>query len=380
MFMIQVLIELLFFRWLTIHRWNNFPRIENISILDNAGFIIHIALFLAHIEEKNWSKIDREFLIKRVLFSVFSKLALSDINSWTLRYINKIDSEIFSNLQDKVFKNIFKLDWPDFIKEDMQKILKDTSHKLELQIIDAARNYSGLQECIINSKVFPDVYDIPTKEIQLELTLLKKDLVSLEILMDSDKYKTYLSQIRRLSHSQRWPWEQRKYNISVMAHLYIVTFFAYIIWSFEIEKWKDYNMLDFLLKWIYHDIPEVITWDVITPTKNAIVWFKKALEKVEEKMMDDFFFVYVDREYEKTVKHYMLDPFTSEQWKYVKQWDIFSMVFESKIEVTHDNEKFKAIFNDMLDIWKRFNTVSSKYIVDNCVDWFWKTNFNTLLK
>jgi len=185
--MLQVLIELLFFRWLTIHRWNN--------------------------------KINKEFLIKRVLFSVFSKLALSDINSWTLKYINKVDSTIFENLQNKVFENIFTLNWPDFIKSDMKDVLNDTSHKLELKIIDAARNYSGLQECIINSKVFPDVYDIPTKEIQLELTLLKQDLDSLEILMDSDKYKTYLSQIRRLSHSQRWPWEQRKYNITVMAHL-----------------------------------------------------------------------------------------------------------------------------------------------------------------
>ena len=378
--MLQVLIELLFFRWLTIHRWNNFPRIENISILDNAGFIIHIALFLAHIEENNGHKINKEFLIKRVLFSVFSKLALSDINSWTLKYINKVDSTIFENLQNKVFENIFTLNWPDFIKSDMKDVLNDTSHKLELKIIDAARNYSGLQECIINSKVFPDVYDIPTKEIQLELTLLKQDLVSLEILMDSDKYKTYLSQIRRLSHSQRWPWEQRKYNITVMAHLFVVTFFAYIIWGFEINDWKDYDMLDFLLKWIYHDIPEVITWDVITPTKNAIPWFKQALENVEEKMMDDFFFVYVDKEYEKTVKHYMLDPFTSEQWKYVKHWDIFSMIYESKIEVIPENDKFKEIYESMLEMWKKFNSSSSQYLIKNCIDNFWKSNFNDLLK
>jgi hypothetical protein len=34
-------------------RWNNFPRIEDVSHLDNTGFAIHIALFMIHLEEQN---------------------------------------------------------------------------------------------------------------------------------------------------------------------------------------------------------------------------------------------------------------------------------------------------------------------------------------
>ncbi len=377
--MIQVLIELLFFRWLTIKRWNNFPRIEDVSILDNAGFIIHIALFLAHIEESNWNKVDKEFLIKRVLFWVFSKLVLADINSWTVNYIKKIDPTIFSQLQDKVYSNLFNLECPDFIKKDMQNVLNSKSHNLELEIIDAARKYSWLQECILNSKVFPQVYDIPMEEINAEITEKKKTLQSLKILMNNENYKTYLSQIRRLCHSKRWPWEQRQYKISVMAHLFIVTFFAYIIWSFETNDWKKYDILEFMHKWIYHDIPEVITWDVITPTKRAIKWFSQTLEKVEWQMMQDFFFVYVDKKYENSVKNYMLEPFSDEIWKYVKHADIFSMIFESKIE-SSSNEKFEIIFNTMLWIWEKFQTSSSKYLIKNCIKNFWKSNFNDLLK
>lgn len=378
--MIQVLIELIFHRWLTIKRWNNFPRIEDVSILDNAWYIIHIALFLSHIEEKSWKKVNREFLIKRILFWVFSKLVLSDINSWTLNYIKKIDPEIYNKFQDKVHWNLFDLDVPDFIKKDMQDVLNCTSHKLELDIIDAARKYSWLQECIINSKVFPWAYDVPMEELNIDISAKKQKLESFKILMNNENYKTYLSQIRRLCHSKRWPWEQRKYDISVMAHLYIVTFFAYIIWSFEIANWKDYNILEFMMKWIYHDIPEVITWDIITPTKRAIPGFSQMLEKVEWQMMNDFFFVYIDKEYEESVKKYMLDPFTDEIWKYVKHADIFSMIFESRIEVTEDNKKFTNIYNRMLETWEKFNTKSSEYILKHCVENFWKSNFNDLLK
>jgi hypothetical protein len=39
-------------RGLTMKRWNNFPRIEEVSHLDNLGFVIHVALFLTYLEEK----------------------------------------------------------------------------------------------------------------------------------------------------------------------------------------------------------------------------------------------------------------------------------------------------------------------------------------
>jgi len=48
-----------------------------------------------------------------------------------------------------------------------------------------------------------------------------------------------------------------------------------------------------MLRTIYHDIPEFITGDIITPTKKAIPGFTDILEKVEEKMMDDYFFIYM---------------------------------------------------------------------------------------
>ena len=70
-------------------RWNNYPRIEDVSLLDNVGFTLHIALFLAHLEEKNGKEVDREFLIKRVIFNSFKSLIISDINSGTKTYILK---------------------------------------------------------------------------------------------------------------------------------------------------------------------------------------------------------------------------------------------------------------------------------------------------
>jgi hypothetical protein len=40
-------------RGLSMKRWNNFPRIEDVSLLDNIGYTLHTALFLAYLEESS---------------------------------------------------------------------------------------------------------------------------------------------------------------------------------------------------------------------------------------------------------------------------------------------------------------------------------------
>ena len=100
--MIWVLLKLMLTRGLSINRWNNFPRIENVSLLDNLWNTLHIALFLSYLEEKSWQIVDKEFLIKRIIFSSFKTLILSDINSWTREAILKVDKDIFTTGYDKL--------------------------------------------------------------------------------------------------------------------------------------------------------------------------------------------------------------------------------------------------------------------------------------
>ncbi|MDP2395723.1 MAG: hypothetical protein Q8S84_01505 [bacterium] len=61
---------------------------------------------MAYLEEKSGHKIDREFLVKRIIFNSFSRLILSDINSGTRDYILKVDDSIFDKLEKKSFDYI----------------------------------------------------------------------------------------------------------------------------------------------------------------------------------------------------------------------------------------------------------------------------------
>lgn len=357
-------------RWLSINRWNNFPRIENVSLLDNLWNAIHIWLFLAYLEEKNWNKVDREFLLKRYIFSSFKTLILSDINSWTREAILEIDKEIFLNLENKALKFLLSLSWPESIKEDIKNILEDNSKILELNILKASKKYAWYIECKINQKVYDEMYDVPMMEIQKSLKKYEEILPSFKELMNNKDYQRYISHLRRLSHSMRWNQQSRIFPISVMSHLVIITFLSYVIWKMENDKWANLDILELMLKGVYHDIPEAITWDVIAPTKRAVVWFAQALEKVEIKMMDEYLFSCVDNDYKLQVYEYMLNPFWWEVWKLVKYADILSSLFESKVEVNHWSQNFIDVYRWIKQKVNTFDIYSVNYILKHWIDNF----------
>ena len=351
-------------------RWNNFPRIEDVSHLDNIWFVMHVALFLAYLEEKKWNKVDREFLLKRIMFNSFSSLILSDISSWTRDYILEVDDKVFNIIEKKAFEFLLSKEAPEYIKNDIKDTLDNKSKTLEISIIEASKKYAWFIECRINEKVFSDMYDIPLNQITVVLEQKRKSLKSLDELLSNDNYKKYLLHIRRLSHSMRWNQETRVFPISVMSHLFVITFISYIIWSIENDDWANYDIQDLMLRSIYHDIPEAITWDIITPTKKAVPWFAWVLEKVEIKMMDDYIFSYVDNEYKKQVYSYMINPFEWKIWCLAKHADIFSALFEAKVEKHFWTNSFWDIYENILKKANSFWTISSKYMLKTCMNSF----------
>lgn len=369
--MIWTLLKLMLTSGISMKRWNNFPRIEDISHLDNVWFTLHIAMFLSFLEEQSWKVVDKEFIIKKIIFNSIKILVLSDINSWTRNYIEKVNKDIFIKLEQKVYDYIFSFDAPDYLKDDIIQTIHNKDKLLELSIIESSKRYAGYKECLVNREVFADMYEVPYKDIMTQLDEKRKDLKSLDMLLKNPNYEKYLSNIRKLSHSLRWNQQKRMFPISVMSHLVLITFLSYVLWTIENHKnWKNLNIFELMFKALYHDIPEAITWDIITPTKKAIHWFEEILEEVERDMLEDYLFYYVWDEYEAYVKDYMLNPWTWEEWPYVKAADIISALFEAKIEVNYWSTNFIEIYRNIKRKVNTFEYVSVEYILKHVVDSF----------
>lgn len=101
---------------------------------------------------------------------------------------------------------------------------------------------------------------------------------------------------------------------------------------------------------IYHDVPELITGDIITPTKKAVPGFSHLLEKVESEMMNDYFFNFIPKQYVNFLQKYILDPFEGDLGKKVKYADILSALLEAKTESYQSEfflQKYKQILSEV---------------------------------
>ena len=96
-------LRLMLTRGLSIIRWNNFPRVVDIKQMDNVGATLHTALFLAYHEKQQGREVDTLHLMKKIIFTSFADLILSDINSGTKTYIKKLDGEIFETLYEQAY-------------------------------------------------------------------------------------------------------------------------------------------------------------------------------------------------------------------------------------------------------------------------------------
>ena len=151
-----------------------------------------------------------------------------------------------------------------------------------------------------------------------------------------------------------------------MSHLVIITFITYVMTSIENKNGSNYDMLGNLMKAVYHDIPEAITWDIITPTKKAVPGFAEVLEKAEISMMNDYFFSYVSAEYKDEIFDFMLNPFHWDIGKFVKHADIISALLEAKIELNNGWNNFEDI---CMRLKKHLNSLNLKSVDYFLKDW-----------
>lgn len=349
-------LHLMLTRGLSTVRWNNFPRVVDTTHMDNVGATLHTALFISYLERKEtWKKIDKLYLIKKILFHSFASLILSDINSGTKDYIKRLDSDIFSDLYKGAYNRFLEYETLDFLRNDFVNTLEESEKKLEDKIFFSAKKYVGYFECRTNAKVFSEMYEVPLLWLKKELEALWESLQGLKHLLQNESYEKYVAHIYRLSFSMRWNQCQRTIPISVMSHKVIVTYLSYIIWMIGNENGENNDIANMLMRAIYHDVPEAITWDIITPTKKAVQGFEKLLEKVEKTMMDDYLFTYIPHEYQTELEPFILHPFEWSVWEKVKYADIFSAFLEAKTEKQVGNKSFHEKYQTLLGKISKIN-------------------------
>jgi len=276
------------FKLAVIQRWNDHPRPFNITELDKQGQKAIVAYLLAKIEERERGKsINWKGLFEGLLFEALQRAVFTDLKPRLFhklqkskrREMNRFLFETYRVSMEKFNKRLWQNFKSYFDEEDFLSY--------EKYIIRASHFIPTYWEFQFIYPVARAIYRIDRIKEELENTLEDfHHLVGIQRFLLKRKLYGFVNLCGQLRFQKRWISVERIPQTSVMGHLFFVSTTVYLLMVYlskfvEISERAFYSTF---LTALLHDLPEIITRDIISTLKRVLG--KEEIRKVEMEGME----------------------------------------------------------------------------------------------
>jgi putative hydrolase of HD superfamily len=309
LFMLSKAIIELFYQAAHIQRWNDHIRPQiGFTELDKQAHKMIIAYVLAKFEEtERQMEINWKGLIEGGLFEFLHRIILTDIkppifhmlmrrkgkelNEWVLEQINnKID------IQEEFFK-------------DFRGYLFLQNHPLEKKILRAAHYLATNWEFRIIYNLNKGMYGLENTKEAIENELKEHiDLIGVKKLL-SGRINEFIEYVGQLRFQQRWAQTPRLPETSVMGHMLLVAMLSYLF-SIELNACSK-RIVNNYFTGLFHDLPEVLTRDIVSPVKKSVEGLRAIIEDIENEQLEDKLLPLLPSDWHKEFRYFIEDEFES---------------------------------------------------------------------
>jgi putative hydrolase of HD superfamily len=294
------------FEGFSIERWNDLVRPFDLIEMDKAAEKMILVYIIGKFEEHNGNVIDWDWVISASFFDLLNKIALSDIKSPVQRMIKHDYPEEYKKLALWVIAQYKELLGDEALLRDFETYLtapvrepsaseKKSSRTLTVNVLKAAHKYASYRELEMISLVNePDRYESIIKELSAELEEYR-ELTGVDLLLRKQRPYKFLLMIERLRFQTRWNQTPRVPKTSVLGHSYFVAVLTTLMG--QGRTWCAKRRYNDFFSALFHDLPEAVTRDIISPVKRATDGLSEIIKKIEEDavakelepLMEDFF-------------------------------------------------------------------------------------------
>lgn len=254
--------------------------------LDKQAHKMIIAYVLGKHEEDNpdfgWTKV-----IEGGLFEFLQRAVLTDLKPQVFHRI-KADRQKYGELNKWVLNQLLHIITPlgeDFV-ERFKAYFAEPHEDINKRILSAAHFYATRWEFEIIERSNPNGYEIDAikKNIQ-DIQEKYYDLRGLQNLLLYRGLRSFVDMCGQLRFQIRWANLYRIPKTSVLGHMLIVAILSYL---FSIENGscarRCYNNY---FTGLFHDLPEVLTRDIVHPVKRSIHGLEEIIKEYEKEMMKE---------------------------------------------------------------------------------------------
>jgi len=266
----------LIFATASIERWNDIPRPFKLIELDKQAHRMIIAYLIAHYEKN----VDFIKLINFGIAGLLYRAVLTDLKSPVYYFLRKKKGK---EVDEFVLKNLNGI-----IDEELEYYVKlyNNTNCLEKRIISAASYLATKWEFEFIYNFAKDTFGINEikKDIENELEDYY-DLEGVRILDLKRKSYDFISLCGNLRFQKRWANTPRIPETSVLGHMLFVAVMSYLFTKeYGGNKYKKYYNFFTAL---FHDLPEALTRDIITPVKQGVKGLETILKNYENMLIEE---------------------------------------------------------------------------------------------
>ena len=306
------------FEGFSIQRWNDLIRPFDLVEMDKAGEKMFIAYIIGKYEEKKGNKINWKWMAYASLFDLLKKIALCDIKAPVQQMLKKEFTREYMRLNEWVLKQYRQLITDDslfseftiYIGQKAGSFSLPPELKTSVHVYNAAHKYSTIRELemlsIVNEKERLSKIETELKaDIQPYL-----DLEGLQKFMTRQKEFDFLLKIEQLRFQTRWNQTPRVPATSVLGHCFFVSIMTLLLGRETNPGMCERRVVNNFFSALFHDLPESVTRDIISPVKQATDALPNIVKKIEDEIVNKELVPLMDKAYVDEVIYYTSDEFS----------------------------------------------------------------------
>ncbi len=268
-----------------IQRWNDKLRPIDFIELDKHAHKLIIAYIIGRYQEEHpplsWQKI-----IEGSLFECLFKIVLTDIKSPVL-YAIRQDTEKYALLKDYVIAEVSPMlsRVDQGLSERFALYLEREDDTPEKRILSAASIIASSWEFDIIERADPHGYEVAQIKEGLKSRLAQyQDLRGVNTIKSDKNLGAFLNLCGQLRFQARWAHLHRIPKTSVLSHCFFVAITSYL-YSLPINACPR-RLYNNTFAGLFHDLPEVLTRDIIAPVKHSVEGLRDLILDYEKKQME----------------------------------------------------------------------------------------------
>ena len=380
----------------SIQRWNDYPRMVDLVELDKQAHKFIIAYFIAKLEDD----INFTHLIEAGIFEFLRRVVVTDIRPDVFRKaLQQKSKEINTWVVGKLKSSIENIENGNFLQKFEEFLNDPNMYKKERFILKAASYLSTKWEFSIvyqTSQFLSDIEEVK-KDVDAEIEDYY-ELIGVRKIALNKKLAKIVDLSGRLRFQKRWAQTPRIPETSVLGHMLTVALFSYF-YSLEVKA-CDKRLQNNFFTALFHDLPEALTRDIISPVKYSVdelseIIAEYEVAKIEDdilpnvpiNMQEEFSYILgiskgIKEEFANKVKidgnitevddinKYNLDKYEAIDGLALKQCDKLSAFVEASLSISHGIKSKELISGkkEILKGLKEINGVDFKQIaldIDN---------------